>query len=71
MAGERADADRSPLSPVVLLVGADGSQARSASMQIWKLKAAPPPDLGGGKKEVILIFRTILVKNYSVFSHVQ
>ena len=33
-AGERTDADRSPLSPVVLLVGADGSQARSASMQI-------------------------------------
>ena len=47
VAGERADADRIPLLPVVHLVGADGSQTRSASMKIWELKAAPPTDPKG------------------------
>jgi hypothetical protein len=47
VAGERADADRIPLLPVVHLVGADGSQTRSASMKIWRLKAAPPTDPKG------------------------
>ena len=40
VAGERADAYRSPLSPLDLLVGAYESQAQRAFMKIWKLKAA-------------------------------
>jgi len=40
-------------APFRRLVGANRSQMRSASMMMWRLKAAPPPDLGGGKKVIL------------------